>query len=203
MFISFEGLDGCGKTTQAQLLFDRLQKAGYEALAVREPGGTLLSEAVRGLLLNADLHIAPFAELLLFSASRNQLCTEVIRPALAAGKIVVADRFLDSSVAYQGYGRGVADPDWMVDFQLKATDGLLPDVTYWVQVSPELARERRGHRAEDRIERAGDAFFARVHEAYHQLAARFPERYVVIQGDWSVAAIHEAIWLDFQSKHKP
>jgi len=114
LLLTFEGIDGSGKSTQARLLDERLREEGYETLLVREPGGTAFSERVRSLLLDPSLNVQPFAELLLFSAARAQLVAERIRPALEAGRIVICDRFYDSTTAYQGAGRGVAEPAWLV-----------------------------------------------------------------------------------------
>ena len=143
MLLSFEGLDGSGKTTQARLLEARLREEGYQTLLVREPGGTALGEQVRGLLLDPSLHIAPMAELMLFSSARAQLVAEKVRPALEAGTVVLCDRFFDSTLAYQGGGRGVAPLAWLRDFCLHVTAGLLPSRTYLVRVTPETAFQRR------------------------------------------------------------
>ena len=130
MIISFEGIDGSGKSTQAKRLLDRLGASSLDVLYVREPGGTAVSERIRTLLLDPSLVMDPFAEMLLFSAARAQLVREKIRPFHEAGGIVICDRFFDSTVAYQGGGRQVADPDWLGDFQRVVTDGgsARPDV---------------------------------------------------------------------------
>ena len=174
MLISFEGLDGSGKTTQARMLEARLRRNGYATLLVREPGGTPLGEQVRGLLLDPALHVAPMAELMLFSAARAQLVAEVVRPALLAGTVVLCDRFFDSTLAYQGGGRGVAPVEWLRDFCLHVTGGLVPDRAYLVRVAPETARDRRAHRAADRMEAGDAAYHARIAEAYDALATAEP-----------------------------
>lgn len=199
LLLSFEGVDGSGKSTQARLLADRLEAAGHDALLLREPGGTPLSERVRSILLDATLGVEPYAELLLFSAARAQLVRERIRPALAAGTVVLLDRFYDSTVAYQGAGRGVAEPGWLADFNRRVTDGLTPRRTYLVALSPEKAAERRGGRAAaDRMEAAGEAFYARVGEAYDRLAEAEPERVLRLDGTRTIEALHETVWEDVQ-----
>ena len=179
MFVSFEGLDGCGKTTQARLLAEALTAEGVDVVLTREPGGTPLGEQVRELVLHGD-HVAPWAEVALYAASRAQHVVQVIRPALERGATVVCDRYLDTSVAYQGAGRGLG-VDFVLDLNLRVVDGLLPDVTVLVEIDPETALARLGDKR-DRIERADAAFWPLVVEAYRDLAARFPERYVVVDG---------------------
>ncbi|AEN72103.1 Thymidylate kinase [Rhodothermus marinus SG0.5JP17-172] len=199
MLISFEGIDGCGKSTQARLLAQRLEMAGYRTLLVREPGGTELSERIRGLLLDPALDIDPFAELLLFSAARRQLVVERIRPALQAGYIVLCDRFYDSTTAYQGGGRGVAELSWLRDFNRRVTDGLIPDRTYWLDVPLEVALARRNQEGNpDRMEQADPAFFERVRAAYAQLAAEEPDRILRLDATASIETLHETIWNDVQ-----
>jgi dTMP kinase len=179
MFVSFEGLDGCGKTTQARLLAEALAAEGVDVLLTREPGGTPLGEQVRDLVLHGD-HVAPWAEVALYAASRAQHVVEVIRPALARGATVVCDRYLDTSVAYQGAGRGLG-VDVVLELNLRVVEGLLPDLTVLVELDVETALSRVGDKR-DRIERADAAFWPVVADAYRELAARFPERYVVVDG---------------------
>ncbi len=179
MFVSFEGIDGCGKTTQAQLLAESLRGEGRDVVLTREPGGTPLGEQVRRLVLHGD-HVAPWAEAALYAAARAQHVDEVIRPALARGATVVCDRYLDSSVAYQGGGRGLG-VDTVLELNLAVVGGLLPDRTVLVELDPETAAARVGSSG-DRIERDGIALWACVVDAYRALAARFPERYVVVDG---------------------
>ena len=198
LLITFEGIDGSGKSTQAQRLNERLQAAGQDTLLVREPGGTPLSERVRSLLLEPDLNVRPTAELLLFSAARAQLVAERIRPALEAGRIVICDRFYDSTTAYQGAGRGVAEPEWLQNFHRRVTDGLTPDRTYLVEVDPDTAAARRAEAAEagDRMEAAGADFYNRVTRAYATLAEEHADRFVRLDGHQSIEALHEAVWAD-------
>lgn len=199
MLITFEGIDGSGKSTQAQLLVDYLRREGRNPLLVREPGGTALSEQVRTLLLNPTLDIDPFAELLLFSAARAQLVTEKIKPALRAGRIVVCDRFYDSTTAYQGGGRRLEDPDWLHRFHDKVTGGLVPDRTYLVEVPPAVAETRRrgaGAAAPDRMEAANRGFYQRVAAAYASLAEAEPARFIRLDGERSIEALHAAVTAD-------
>jgi dTMP kinase len=177
VFVTFEGLDGSGKTTQADLLRERLEADGLEVVATREPGGTELGDQIRDLLLHGG-HVTPWAEALLYAASRAHHVDEVIRPALERGAAVVCDRYVDSSVAYQGAGRGLGI-DRVLDLNLAAVDGLLPDRTFLLLLDPGevAARIARDH---DRLEREGDHFRRQVDAGYRELAARFSERIVVL-----------------------
>jgi len=177
VFIAFEGGDGAGKTTQIELLRGRLIEAGYDVLVTREPGGTLLGASIREVLLHGG-DVAPRAEALLFAADRAHHVATVVRPALARGAVVLQDRYLDSSVAYQGAGREL-DPAEIKRLSLWATEGLLPDLTVLLDVSPETGRERRGE-LHDRLEAEHDDFHARVREHYLQLAAADAGRYLVV-----------------------
>jgi dTMP kinase len=134
LLVTFEGIDGCGKSTQVARLVERLRQQGQDPLAVREPGGTPLSERIRSLLLEPGQSIEPRAELLLFAAARAELVASVIRPALASGQMVICDRFFDSTTAYQGAGRKLADPAWLADFHRFTTQGLVPDRTFVLDV---------------------------------------------------------------------
>ena len=204
MLITFEGIDGSGKSTQAQKLWERLRKEGRDPLLVREPGGTKLSERVRDLLLDRALHVAPFAELLLFSAARAQLVVERIRPALEHERTVICDRFYDSTTAYQGAGRQLGDLAWLHDFNRRVTGGLVRHRTYLIDLEPATALARRANRhaetatRDDRMEAAGIAFQQRVATAYQILARDEPARFLPLDGNRSAEALHAQIWDDFQ-----
>jgi dTMP kinase len=189
VFLTFEGLDGSGKTTQANLLADSLRAAGRDVVSTREPGGTPLGEQVRQLLLDG-LEMSPWAEASLFVAARAELVERVIAPALAAGKDVVCDRYIDSSLAYQGIARGLG-VERVLELNLSATGGLLPDCTFLVLVSPQVAFERSS--PSDRIEREGEAFHRAVDQAYRSLAEMFPQRITTVDGDRDAATVAEEI----------
>jgi dTMP kinase len=186
VFVSFEGVDGSGKTTQARLLEQHLTGLGRDVVGTREPGGTELGEELRRLVLNGP-EMAPWAEAALFAAARAEHAAEVIRPALARGADVVCDRFVDSSLAYQGIARGLG-LEAVLELNLTVLEGLLPDRTFVVALAAETAAARR--RGEpDRIEQEGDGFQADVGRAYEQLAERFPERVELVDGTRPAAEI--------------
>lgn len=199
MFISFEGIDGSGKSTQIRLLQERLEQAGEKVQVYREPGGEELAERIRDLLLDPAVEIDPFAELLLFSAARAQLVTQKIRPALEAGCLVICDRFFDSTTAYQGAGRNLGGIDWMMLFHERVTGGLVPDRTYWLDIPIELGLERRKKRSggrQDRMETTGPEFFGRVVTTYEELLQRYPGRMLKLDGTLPELSLHELIWDD-------
>ncbi len=198
LLISFEGIDGCGKSTQVARLIERLRQQGQDPLAVREPGGTPLSERIRALLLDPEGAVDPRAELLLFAAARAQLVSSVIRPALASGRLVICDRFFDSTTAYQGAGRKLADPGWLADFHRFTTQGLSPDRTYVLDVPLAVATSRRGG-PEDRMEAAGESFFERVRDGYRAVAIAEPGRVVMLDGTAAPDDIHGRIWADIET----
>jgi dTMP kinase len=179
VFVSFEGGDGSGKTTQASLLAERLRADGEDVVLTREPGGTELGERIRELLLHAG-DVSPWAESALFAASRAQHVSEVIRPALERGATVVCDRYVDSSLAYQGIARGLG-LDAVLELNLAVVGGLLPDCTFLLVLDPDESRSRVGA-TPDRIEREDGEFRQRVDDAYRRLAARFPGRIVTCDG---------------------
>ncbi|HXR30795.1 MAG TPA: dTMP kinase [Solirubrobacterales bacterium] len=187
MFISLEGIDGSGKSTQAQLLAEAL---GPETLLIREPGGTDAAERIRQLLADPSLDLDPFAELLLFSAARADLVSRVIRPALEDGRTVVADRFADSSVAYQGGARGLGTSH-VLSLVDTVIDGLWPDLTVLLRIDPETGLGRAD--GEDRFESEGLDLQRAVAEAYEEIAQIASDRVVVVDGGGSVEQVHERV----------
>lgn len=195
MLITFEGIDGCGKSTQAALLAERLKKEHIEILLLREPGGTELSEQVRNILLNKEFThpLTAEAELLLFAASRAQLVHEVIVPALDRGAIVILDRFTDSTVAYQGFGRGVP-LSHISHINTLASAELEPDLTFLLDIPLELALKRRKGSKNDRIESESEIFYAHVLQGYMHQANLHTDRINVLNGEDSIEEIHRNIW---------
>lgn len=190
MFVTFEGVDWSGKSTQAGLLAGWLVEQNRSVLITREPGGTPVGEAVREVVLHGH-DMAPWAEAALYAAARADHVEQAIRPALERGEDVVCDRYIDSSVAYQGFARGLGDQR-VLELNLMVTRGLLPDRTFVVVLAPEEAR-RRGAGEPDRIEREGDDFMRLVEEGYRSLAATYPERIVMLDGNRSPDEIAEEI----------
>ena len=190
MFVTFEGVDWSGKSTQAELLIGWLREQGRTVLSTREPGGTPVAEAMRNLVLHGD-DMSPWAEAALYAAARAENVAAVIRPALARGEDVVCDRYLDSSVAYQGAGRGLGEGQ-VRDLSLLVTGGLLPDRTFLVLLDPAEAMRRAGEH-HDRIERAGEEFMREVDRGYRALATAEPERVVALDGARSAEMIAEEI----------
>jgi dTMP kinase len=190
MFVTFEGIDGSGKTTQAALLAEWAAGEGHEVVAVREPGGTPLGERVRELLLDGP-EMTAWAEAALFAAARAELAERVIRPALLRGAWVICDRYVDSSLAYQGGARGLG-MDSVRELNAAATGGLIPDQTFVLLVDPEVALARRGGRP-DRIEREDGAFVRLVDRGYRELVAATPERYVVLDGALPAEELGESV----------
>jgi dTMP kinase len=190
VFVTFEGLDGSGKSTQARLLAEWLEQEGKEVVATREPGGTPLGERIRRVLLHgAD--ISPWAEAALFAAARAELVAQVIRPALERGAAVVCDRYLDSSLAYQGIARGLGIGP-VLELNLAVVDRLLPDRTFVLLLDPAQAAGRT-RRSRDRIEREGAEFHASLDAAYRHLAELFPDRIVALDGSAPAADVAEQV----------
>jgi dTMP kinase len=179
MFLSFEGLDGCGKSTQVELLEAYLETRDLEVVATREPGGTELGETLRQIVLHGE-KISPWAEVAIFAAARAELVERVIEPALSRGAIVISDRFVDSSLVYQGAARGLGIEN-VLQLNLQATKGLLPDRTFLLLVDEKLSEARVGEER-DRMERESEEFRRRVGEGYRRLAEMFPERIVALDG---------------------
>ena len=191
-FISLEGVDGSGKSTQAALLADALRDRGHDVVAVREPGGTALGEDIREIVLGPDA-MSPWAEALLFAAARAQLVADVVRPALGAGRWVVADRFLDSSLAYQGTARGLGI-DQVVQVNAPGIGDCMPDLTIILDLVPSSASDRRAGRASvDRSEGEGEALQEAVAEGYREVARIFPERIALVSADGSLDDVHTRV----------
>ena len=193
-FITFEGTEGCGKSTHIKKLARRLEAEGHTVRTLREPGGTESGESIRQLLKHGPEELTAEAELLLMNASRAQLVREVIRPAIAAGEIVLCDRFYDSTTVYQGTGRGLdaAQVQNVIEFAAGETR---PDLTLLLQIPLKISEERRARRAEtDRFEQADRAFFERIEAGYTALAAAEPDRIRVIQADQPLDSVAATIW---------
>lgn len=172
-FISFEGIEACGKSTQARNLTQYLRKLGYEVVLIQEPGGTIVGEKIREIILSPENSISNLCELFLYLASRVQVVEEVIKPALSKETVVIADRFSDSTFAYQVYGRGLP---WEMVFRLNelATEGLEPDLTFWLEIPVEESLKRQ--EGKDRIEKENTDFHRRVAAGYEEIARKFPGR---------------------------
>ncbi len=190
MFVTFEGVDWSGKSTQAELLAQWLREQGRTVCLTREPGGTPVGEAVRELLLHGD-EMSPWAEAALYAAARAEHVTRTIKPALERGEDVVCDRYIDSSVAYQGAARGLGE-ERVLELNLTVTEGLLPNCTFLVLLDAAEARRRGGGRP-DRIEREGDGFMRAVEAGYRSLAAANPDRIVALDGSRSPDEIAEEV----------
>lgn len=190
IFITFEGIDGCGKSTQAERLYKRLRRMGYDPLFVREPGGTAVSEKIRRILLDRKNHITPLAELLLYEAARAHLARTVIIPALAQGRIVVCDRYYDSTTAYQGYGRGL-DKRLIETLNTAAAGNVAPDVTFILDVDYRTSLTRRG-KVPDRLERESRAFFNRVRRGFLSLVDQ--RRVTMLDGGDDIESLAAAVW---------
>ena len=194
IFISFEGIDGCGKSTQVDLLIKKLNSLKIRSLLVREPGGSKIAENIRSILLdNANRLMSNETEALLMTASRAQLTREVIIPKLNEGFVVVADRFQDSTIAYQGGGRGL-DISFLEMLNLFATNHLIPNMTFYIDISAKEGLKRTISNEFDRIENAGEAFQVRVRNEYLKLAKKEPQRVFLVDGTKTVTEIHEEIW---------
>lgn len=190
MFVTFEGVDWSGKSTQTRLLAEWLRAQGKPVLETREPGGTPAAEAIREVVLHGP-SMSPWAEAALYAAARADHVANAIRPALERGQVVICDRYLDSSIAYQGIARGLGE-ERVRELSLLVTGGLLPDRTFLVLLDPDLAAARAGD-DHDRIEREGAKFMRLADEGYRTLAAHEPERIVALDGSLSADAIAEEV----------
>lgn len=185
IFITFEGIDGSGKDTQAKLLAKYFKNKGYSVIRTREPGGTSIGEKIRKILLSPKIsRVDQRAEVLLFAASRAQIVSNIIKPALEKGKIVISNRYVDSSYAYQGIARKMG-LDWVIEINKWATQGLLPDITFFLDIPEELGLKRvdKSRNIRDKIEKDGEIFQKKVREGYYKLAKLFPERYRIIDAN--------------------
>lgn len=194
-FYSFEGIDYSGKSTQIELLRKFLESKGHQVYVLREPGGTGISEKIRDLLLDKKYsNMTDICEIFLYSAARTQLVQEKIVPLLQQNYFVIADRYVDSTTAYQGFGRGI-DEKIVEQINRFATDGLMPQTTFLMNVTPEIsiARRRKSGRSADRLEESGKAFFNRVYQGYQQLALENKSRYVVLEAEQPKDFIHQQI----------
>jgi len=205
LLITFEGIDGCGKSTQIELLKSFLSKNKIEYSVFREPGGTEISERIRSLLLHETDDMNPVTELLLFSAARSQLISEKVMPILKQNQIVILDRFFDSTTAYQGHGRGSADLKSIHTLNRLAAHAIKPDITFYLKIDPEKAEQRISGNLKDRLESAGNDFFKKVSAGYDQLA-REENRFHVLDAEQSPEVIHREIVSiigDFQQSQEP
>ena len=200
LFISFEGIDGCGKSTQVKILLERLDQAGIDSTLVREPGGTHISEEIREVLLtNRDDTMADRTETLLMTASRAQLTHDIIIPSQEKGKFVIADRFADSTLAYQGGGRGL-NLDWLIKLNEFATFGVRPDLTFFIDVTAVVGARRRSTVHPDRLENVGHDFQEKVRNQYLKLVKLFPDRLITLDGMESPDVIHTRIWSEINKR---
>jgi len=196
-FITFEGIDGSGKSTQLRLLANYLKEVGCEVLLTREPGGTPVGVRLRGALLDAHEEVDPLTELLVFAADRAQHVRRVLRPAIAAGKVIISDRYADATVAYQGAGRGFS-PELIVEIVQLATEGLKPDLTVLFDLSVEDSIARTSRRANaknkgDRLDAEASDFHVRVRNAYLEIARLEPERVKVVETNRPVEETHQRV----------
>lgn len=197
MFVTFEGLDGSGKTTQIELLRERLEAEGHEVVAVREPGGTELGEGIRTLVLHGP-HMTAWSEAALYAAARAELVDEVIAPALERGADVLCDRYVDSSLAYQGIARGLG-VERVLELNLPGMRGLLPDRTFVLALGADESARRVGA-SPDRLEREGAAFRQRVEDGYRELAARFPDRILTLDGSLPPGELADRIYSELHAE---
>ena len=198
-FITFEGIDGCGKSTQVKMLVKKIKQLNMDVITIREPGGTRISESIRDILLYRDTHeLAERTEALLMTASRAQLTKELILPAINEGKCVIADRYADSTLAYQGGGRKV-DSEWLEKLNEFATYNTIPDLTFFIDILPDEGVLRQKSK-QDRIEQAGIDFQSRTRDLYLKLADKYPNRIIVINGQEDIDTIHKNIWKEFENR---
>ncbi|HEX6981456.1 MAG TPA: dTMP kinase [Balneolaceae bacterium] len=199
MFITFEGIDGSGKSTQIERLKKRLQQEGRAVNVFRDPGGPEVSERIRGILLNPAFDIDPVTELLLFSAARSQLMAKSVLPELQEGKVVILDRFYDSTTAYQGYGRESVSLSEIHRMNAVASHNREPDLTIYMKVPFEEAQKRMASKEKDRMEQAGDSFFEKVIKGFEVLAEK-EERFFTVDATRDANKVHALIWQHVQTR---
>ena len=199
MFITFEGIDGSGKSTQIEKLKNRLTKKGAEVEVFRDPGGPVVSEKVREILLNPEYTIDPVTELLLFSSARSQLMAENVLPNLENGVVVILDRFYDSTTAYQGYGREFMSIEEIHRINTIASHHHKPDLTIYMKVSLDEAQNRMAQQQKDRMEQAADSFFEKVIAGFDQLAQK-EDRFFTVDATQSADEVHRQIWQHVQNQ---
>lgn len=194
MLITFEGIEGSGKTTQIELLHDHLKQKGYDVIKTREPGGTAFGEALRKIFLHENLNVLPLSELLIFMAMRAQHVEELILPALKNGKVVLCDRFMDASYAYQGYGRGI-DLGIIETLNRLVTKGVRPNLTILLDCTAKKGLKRKAafNNVMDRFEQEDITFHRRIKDAYLKLSRKEPKRFLVIDGGKGIEAIEALI----------
>ena len=194
LFVSLEGCEGCGKSTQAKILYNKLLSINIPAILTREPGGTPLGNQVRDLLkVQRNFNINPLAELFLFATARIQLVQDVIKPALFSGKVVICDRFADSTAVYQGYGRGL-DLTLIESINKIATGELQPDITLLLDTSPELGLQRKRNSKDDRFERENADFHRKIRDGYLEMAQKEPVRWFVLKPGQTIEEVSKLIW---------
>lgn len=195
-FITFEGSEGAGKSIQVEILASHLREEGYPIVVTREPGGTRIGEQIRAITHNQEnVDTEATTEAYLMAAARAQHVAQIIEPAIAAGKIVVCDRYVDSSIAYQGYGRKLGS-DVIANLNALAVNGAKPDLTMLLSLPPEVGQKRRSKSAKtkDRLDLQQHDFYSRVHDGYLALAKKEPNRYVVINAEKSIVEVAETVW---------
>ncbi|HAH50789.1 MAG TPA: dTMP kinase [Balneola sp.] len=192
MLITFEGIDGSGKSTQISLLKKYITNSGKDVEVLREPGGTDISELIRGMLLNPEIEIDPVTELLLFSSARSQLIAEKVKPLLAKDVVIILDRFYDSTTAYQGYGRGSLPIDQVHQINRVASHGIAPDITFYLRLSLEESANRTAHMEKDRMEQSGIEFYQNVIKGFDELAEK-EVRFMTIDASKTVEEVHKLV----------
>ena len=197
-FITFEGGDGAGKSTQIKMLREHLEAKGFDVILTREPGGTDIGEKIRGIILDPEnKEMDPVTEAMLYAASRAQHVAQVIKPAIEEGKIVICDRFIDSSIAYQGFGRGLGDSVSIINSY--AVGEYMPDKTVLLKLKPQIGSKRISGREKDRIEQEAVSFHQTVFDGYEALEKMYPERIVGIDASGTIEGIHEIIKTEIDS----